>query len=54
MESTLGRGSQMRVGLNFSITRTFSQRSSWLCQMQTIVSYQKKLETMVRRVTLMC
>jgi hypothetical protein len=36
----------MRVDLTSS-TRTFSQRSSWLLQMQ-IVSYQQKLEHMVR------
>jgi len=51
MESTLGQGSQMRVDLNFSVTRTFSPQSSWLWQMETIVSYQYRLEPTVCRVT---
>jgi len=44
----------MRVDLNVSITGTFSLRSSWLWQMQTVVSYQYSLEPTLRRVTLMC
>ena len=44
----------MRVDLNVSVTRTFSVRSSWLWQMQTIVSYQLRLEPTARQVTLMC
>ena len=42
----------MRVDPNFSITRTFPLRSSWLWQMLTVVSYQQRLEPTVRRVTL--
>ena len=37
MESTLVWGSQMRLDLNFSITTTFSPRSSCLWQLQTTV-----------------
>jgi len=44
----------MRVDLHFSIARTFSQLSSWLWQMQTIVSYQQTLEPTVRGAILTC
>jgi hypothetical protein len=53
-ESILGWRSLMRADLNFSVTRTSSQRCPWLWRMQTIVSYQQKLQPAVRRVVLMC
>ena len=42
----------MRADLSFSITRTYSQRSSWLWQVQAIVPYQYKWQPAVRQVIL--